>query len=674
MLTQCDQEPIHLLSKIKDIGYLAVIHKLTFKTLQVSENLSKLLKRNTKDLLDCSIVELFGSNYFKLLTKTINNSDQNLKHKKFFTVLDKKEICTFIHTYENYFLLEISFAPNVTETIFENMQRIQNIFQTCDLKEPLEQIYQKIIIKTQEISDFDRVMLYKFDNNYNGQVVAQISKTMHENFLGHHFPSSDIPSQARALYLTNRFRVINDTSPKESVIVPLINPLTNEPLNLSESFLRSVSPVHIEYLKNMQVAASLSISIIINGKLWGLIVAHNPEPKNIPLFLFEFYIALSHIFSRQIEQKIQSLSYDKKLELEFKRKIFLNTLKNLSEKNFLKSLDILKKEFLEIIRCDEVIIKKENQIFSSNDYLKKDEIEKLIFYTLPLIQDDKFISNNLLQIFPDLESFDKKFAGIVLQRLEFEEEIIFLAFLRFEQTYIINWAGDPNKQVEYKNGNIVLSPRASFESWKEEVKGSCIPFDLEEIESLNIFFEKLYIQRIQMKKEEESAKLKELNKKLKIQANTDPLTLLYNQRYFKEIGIIQFEKSFRTNEPFSLILLDISDFKQIKETYGNEFCDYILIFIVAKIKQLLPKDNVALSRIGCEEFAILICKLDKNNGEKILNEILNELHKKEVGFDEKKIFLKIDYGMVDFNKRLYKNFSEMFRAAELKLYLLQNSK
>jgi light-regulated signal transduction histidine kinase (bacteriophytochrome) len=102
--------------------------------------------------------------------------------------------------------------------------------------------------------------MYKFDEDYNGNVLAEASENFNESFLNHHFPASDIPSQARELYVKNRFRIIQDVDKEDISISPIINPLSTSPLNMSMCYLRSVSPVHMEYLKNMGVKASMSIS------------------------------------------------------------------------------------------------------------------------------------------------------------------------------------------------------------------------------------------------------------------------------------------------------------------------------------------------------------------------------------------------------------------------------
>jgi light-regulated signal transduction histidine kinase (bacteriophytochrome) len=125
------------------------------------------------------------------------------------------------------------------------------------------------------LTGFDRVMVYRFDPDWNGEVVAEERRDDLEPFLGLHFPASDIPAQARALYLRNWLRLIPDARYAPVPLVPERNPHDGRPLDLGASTLRSVSPVHLEYLANMGVIASMSVSLVDRGRLWGLIACHH---------------------------------------------------------------------------------------------------------------------------------------------------------------------------------------------------------------------------------------------------------------------------------------------------------------------------------------------------------------------------------------------------------------
>ncbi|MEC9150215.1 MAG: GAF domain-containing protein, partial [Pseudomonadota bacterium] len=156
----------------------------------------------------------------------------------------------------------------------------------------------------------DRVMVYRFRDDLSGEVIAEAARDDLEKFHGLRYPRSDIPDQARALYVRNRFRIIADVEAQPVPIEPGVS-IDGDPLDLSMSSLRAVSPIHIEYLKNMGVGASLSISIIIGGKLWGLFACHHYGPKLLPysqrtaaeLFSEYFSLTLDRTLARQIAER-----------------------------------------------------------------------------------------------------------------------------------------------------------------------------------------------------------------------------------------------------------------------------------------------------------------------------------------------------------------------------------
>ncbi|MGM0519345.1 MAG: GGDEF domain-containing protein [Campylobacterota bacterium] len=159
-----------------------------------------------------------------------------------------------------------------------------------------------------------------------------------------------------------------------------------------------------------------------------------------------------------------------------------------------------------------------------------------------------------------------------------------------------------------------------------------------------------------------------LNERLKIQAVTDPLTLLYNLRYFKEFGILQFDRSLKTQESFSVLLLDISNLEEIKNHYGNEVCDFIIISIKNRIELQVPQKSAILSRISCYEFAMIIYDNDLDINI-VANNILEDIISKEFIIDKANIFIQAFISVVKFDKELFQNFSQMLRASELKLQM-----
>ena len=415
-----------------------------------------------------------------------------------------------MHCEERYFILEISenITPSIsTEMIFTEAVSYDNPRLSC------VQLLHSIAKCVQNISDFDRVLIYKFDEENNGSVLAQVQKTFGENFLGHHFPASDIPVQARALYLKNRFRIIEDVGEISSILIPTINPLTNTPLDMTFCYSRSVSPIHLQYLKNMGVSSSMSISLIVEEKLWGLVVCHHPVSKTIPFSLYETYSLLSTVFSSQIEQKEHLVRYQESFELRLKRELFLNSLRSKSDLNFIRALTEEVAVLETILPCNMAAVYYEGNFIASNSKICEYELFRLLEIVQNNFSDNYFHSSRLGIEFPETIHFSKPLGGIIGIRIP-NIPNAYLLLIRLEQISTIEWAGEPNKQASIENGISVINPRASFKSWKEIVTGTSVPFSIEEINSTLQLSKELYHFHDQCRLWEETKKLKTLHTQL----------------------------------------------------------------------------------------------------------------------------------------------------------------
>lgn len=673
-LTTCDSEPIHLLSKIRQNGFLFVLTYDDFKILQVSQNISKLIDKEATKILNNYIDTIFNEKFKEELSKSIYYIKKyNKQFTSFNFNLEDKRLFCVVHSQEDFFILEIE-DQSLQRIVHHSVEdSINTIIKDCDYQTDLISFLQRIVNSVKTISAYDRVMLYKFDDNFNGMVLAQSTNKMHENFLGHRFPSSDIPVQARALYLKNRFRVIENVNDENSLIIPSTNPLTNSTLDMTYCYFRSVSSMHIEYLKNMGVESSMSLSIIVNGKLWGLVACHHNKPKYISTQQYQTYYLLSELISSQIEQKELIKYYENSFELKSKRELLINSLQNDEESSFFKSLEKYKEILNKTIKSDECIIYFENQFFSTNEVFDKKEQDILLLICKENLKNNIFVNSNLGNEYPKLSKLKKKLGGMIALKIPNLKDA-YLIYIRFEQIHTIKWAGEKSKKIQYdENGAIIINPRASFESWKELVKGTCEQFSKEEIESSTQMVLQLSKVYNSYTINQEAKILKNLNQKLQIQAHTDPLTLLYNQRYLKEYGIKYFTKAKNEDKEFSLILMDIDNLKIIKEQYGNETCDLLIMNTVNSTKKILENEQAIFSRVGCEEFAVMLFEYDFKQSLIIANEIKRTISETSMNLGTIKIYANISMGISNFDKNVFNNFSQMVRATEIKLSLAQDS-
>lgn len=465
-LATCDREPIHALSRVQKNGVLLVVSYDTLQILQASENCYPLTKTPAEQMLNHSLADFFDPVFLSNIRNTL--SDLSFHHINFGTMCERdneQNIFCVIHREEHYFILEIDYFKHTSTHPLSSEDIVEKAIETFEVHETLEDLAFSIAKSVHEISQFDRVMVYQFDEAFNGHVIAQISDQLKENYLGHHFPASDIPAQARALYLKNTFRIIEDVEDTGSMIIPQLNPITNEPLDMSFCYCRSVSPIHLQYLKNMGVGASMSISIVIEGRLWGLIACHHPTPKKIPLKLYSAYYLLSKTYSFLIEQKRDLIHYQQSFKLRMKREMYLRVLEAKKETNFIHAFCEEFPSLSETIPCDCIFFHYQNEFFIQKDMLSQNHLRDILNVVTPAFDEGVFTSSRLLIEYPQLKELTAPIGGVLAIELPQLGNAVLL-FIRYEQSKVITWAGEPHKQIRYENGIPIIEPRTSFESWK----------------------------------------------------------------------------------------------------------------------------------------------------------------------------------------------------------------
>ncbi|MDD5158949.1 MAG: GAF domain-containing protein [Sulfuricurvum sp.] len=512
LLTTCDQEPIHILSRIQQSGFVFVVSYEDFSVLQVSDNCIDLIHCDPDFILNRPLQNFFDDLFMQRIKDNVTLRFFEKRHfKAFSAVNNSKKLFCAVHCEERFIILEISVENSALDMSTEMMFTRAVSYDNPQL--PLIDLLHSIASTVQDISDFDRVLIYKFDEDNNGTVLAQVEKTFSENFLGHHFPASDIPVQARALYLKNRFRIIENVEESSAVLIPTINPLTNTPLDMTFCYSRSVSPIHLQYLKNMGVNSSMSISLIIQNKLWGLVVCHHPSPKKIPYGLYESYSLLSTVFSSQIEQKEHLIRYQESSELRLKRELFLNSLGSKSDLTFVSALTEEIAVLETVLPCDIAAVYYEEDFIASNAKVPGSELFDLLRIIKNNFNGQCFQTSRLGIEFPQVAHFSIPLGGIIAIEIS-NINNAYLMFIRFEQISTIEWAGEPTKQFNTEKGISVINPRASFESWKEIVTGTSLPFSSEELDSARQLSEDLYRVYNQCRVSEETRQLKALHTQL----------------------------------------------------------------------------------------------------------------------------------------------------------------
>ena len=351
-----------------------------------------------------------------------------------------------------------TFHPRIRESVV----RLQTAMTAARLSEIAAE-------EVRALTGFDRVMVYRFDTDWNGEVVAEAKREDLGSFLGQHYPASDIPAQARTLYTINWLRLIADVDYVPSPIEPALGP----PLDLSWSVLRSVSPIHVEYMRNMKVTASMSVSLVIDGKLAGLIACHHyAGPRHV-----------SYAVRETCEYLGQSLSWHLRMVEGADAARHAQTVKGheadvvasmASKDDLLDGLANLALVQITDASSAAVVLEEGTRIVGERAP-SDDEVAQLVAW-LRTTPHEVFETDHLAAHFAPAAGWDDRAAGLLAVAVSHALGE-YLLWFRPSTERVVDWAGKPFKvEVTTTASGVRLSPRGSFELWRETVRGRSLPW------------------------------------------------------------------------------------------------------------------------------------------------------------------------------------------------------
>ena len=484
-ITNCDLEPIHIPNLIQPHGVLLAVSAAEYKILQVSLNTSPMLGIKSQDLLGKPLSELLGEEQVRAIKGCLSEDFAHINPLPVKINRDGSNI-TFdgiVHRNQEIIILELEPTQLSQEVDFFNfyqlvktpVNRIQKTFT-------LEELCNAIATEVRKMTGFDRVMVYRFDRDGAGTVIAEALKEDLEPFLGLHYPASDIPKQAKYLYTLNFLRLIPDATYEPVGLIPQLNPLTNKPLDMSMSVLRSVSPLHTEYLQNMGVAASMSISLLKNKQLWGLIACHHNRPKKVPYEIRTVCEFIGQIASFELAAREENQDLDYKMKLKSIQSQFVATISQAED--LATSLTQNPQQLLDLVGAVGGALSFGEDITLIGDTPDREFIANMLpwlenQFTEEVIYD----TNSLGQVYPAAEAY-KAVASGLLALLISRVPKTFIIWFRPEVIQTVDWGGNPHKPVELDEEGIVrMSPRKSFAKWQETVHLKSLPWKACEIEA-----------------------------------------------------------------------------------------------------------------------------------------------------------------------------------------------
>ncbi|MDZ8024325.1 MAG: ATP-binding protein [Nostoc sp. DedQUE11] len=482
-LTNCDREPIHIPGYIQPHGILLVLKEPELTILQCSNNTYSLIDIKPEQLLNQSLSIFLESEQINLLKDCLSQDDLNIVNPLEITIkvgIKNLHYDAIIHRLHQILILELE--PTCLEKsngFFKFYHLVKQAISKLQVASGVLELSQILAQEVKKITGFERVMVYRFDKDWNGVVIAEQKPEYLTSYLGLHYPASDIPVQARLLYSQNWLRLIPNADYQPAAILPINNPLTGQPLDLSKSVLRSVSPLHIEYMHNMGVTASMSISIMKNQKLWGLIACHHQSPKYVPYEIRNACEFLGQITSVELSAKEDSEDSESKIQLKSVHSKLVEYMS--AGNNFIEGLIQHQPNLLNLVNAQGAVVFFEKEYFAVGGTPEKPDIQNLIEWIHQNVQEEIFYTDSLSQIYPEAEKFRDVASG--LMTLAFSKvQKNYVLWFRPEVLRTVNWGGNPNKPVEVTgNGSLHLSPRKSFESWKETVRLKSLSWKASEV-------------------------------------------------------------------------------------------------------------------------------------------------------------------------------------------------
>lgn len=357
---------------------------------------------------------------------------------------------------------------------------IQRLLQLADMDARLD--YAVRLVK--ELTGYDRVMVYRFEANYDGVVCSEAKEPGQEAFLNLHYPASDIPAQARELYEENLVRFIADVEYTGCELSEWVH----GPLDMSQSTLRAISPMHIQYLKNMGVRSTLVGSLISNGELWGLLACHNSDPSSYDYSRMELFRWFVVEFGNVIEIA--------RLRQAEKRRAQVSSIANqLMDKVRQAKGDLSdlfaadqSEQLLQISGCHGAACFLDGEYSWCGVVPPKPEVKRIVkkLTNLGAVKTgEMFITDKLPSLLNEPPSSHPWSAGVALMKIHGPKNS-YLIFFRKELVRTVNWAGNPDKMVEQNETG--LTPRASFKAWKASVSGTSSKWELEDQEAVRAYF------------------------------------------------------------------------------------------------------------------------------------------------------------------------------------------
>jgi light-regulated signal transduction histidine kinase (bacteriophytochrome) len=481
---ECAREPIQIPGAIQPHGFLIAFFERDGVVRHVSGNLAAYLALAPEALIGQSVTvlsleegaslrdaaeQLLSSADGPMHAGTISLPGADGQHARFELLLHRRGALI---------IAELEPAAPPSQAQFASMYPLVNAFVSrIQAAHTIDAICATAAEEVKRLTGYGRVVTYSFDAEGHGHVNAEVLDPSYESFLGLRFPASDIPAQARQLYISNRIRVIQDIDYVPAPVVPVLDPDTGAPLDMSLCALRSVSPVHLQYMRNMGAHASMSISIIVEGRLWGLVSCHHDRPRPVSMHTRSACDVLGRMLSLQVEAKEANSDALRRLEL---RHIMVRMLSAMADRDRLGlGLTRFSQPILDFARAGGAAVVYGADCDLAGVTPERQQVQDIAKWLFARGEREVFSTDSLSQIAPQFAPLAAVASGMMAISIS-ERHPNYVMWFRPEVRQTVHWAGRPEKNAD-DHGR--LTPRTSFRLWQEVLSERSLPWQRAEADA-----------------------------------------------------------------------------------------------------------------------------------------------------------------------------------------------
>lgn len=462
----CAREAIHIPGSIQPHGFLLVVDGTSHAVIAASANAGMHL-RMPGCVIGAKLADILPQAQPVLALDANEPPDGPATYGR--VDLDGRTYEMLAHSNGRFIVVELeetdAEAAGSLDTLYPQIRRFVSESRSHSTLEELNAAAARIV---RALTGFDRVLVYRFDEHWNGTVIAEDGNGKLPSYMDLRFPAADIPAQARELYRLNRLRIIPDVAYEP---VPLL-PAEAGPMDLSYSALRSVSPVHLEYMRNMGTPASMSISLVEGNRLWGLISCHNATPRRVPAHVRTACDFLGQVVALQIGASLRSEETAQRVARHAIEARLLSAMALSSQ--YSQGLSESPEDLLALTDAAGAAVVTNDLLEMVGETPGEDAIRDLVAWLFRTqSHDEVFSTDSLAEIMPRAQAYAAKGSGVAAISIS-QLHPSYVLWFRPEQVQTVRWGGDPRKTTDPRQER--LNPRTSFEMWKETVHRRSAPW------------------------------------------------------------------------------------------------------------------------------------------------------------------------------------------------------